>query len=201
MISSGSKTPASSKPKPAPVGGFFDQLSSLGGTIRKSVVEDLAGGLSTEALKQFGMGANAVKAEQVLFDGEAARKKNQKDAQEKANKVKIQSLQAELTRMAQEDQNLRVELTEISQTVVQIAKSKNLETPPGIEQIPARPGIYHKTFYVRIWEEYRKKADKASDWRTTQQLRVTSKPARGALLWTGDQKKVHEAGGMFLLQG
>lgn len=153
----------------------------------------------------FGMGQNQSKTpfqeEQILFDGAQARKKAQKTKQEQENQIKIHSLQVELARMAQEEQTLRGELTEISETVVHIAKSVDIETPHGIEKIPAKPGIYHKVFYMRILEEFRKKADEAKDWRAAQQVRVSSKPARGSLLWVGDQKKVHEAGGMFLLQG
>jgi len=200
MMGSSSKAPAGPKPKPAPVGGFLDQLASLGGTIQKQAVEELAKGTFTEAFRQFGVGPGKIQ-EQVLFDGSEARKKAEKGNQEVKNQLRIQSLQQELAKIAQSEQALRGELTEISQNVVQVAKSAGLETPHGIEKIPARPGIYHKVFYTRILAEIRQKTDKAKDWRSTQQTRVSSKPARGALLWTGDQKKVHEAGGMFLLQG
>lgn len=192
--------PQQNKSAPQPVGGFLDQLASIGGTIRKQAVEDLAKGTFDEVLREFGVGSTQ-KQEQVLFDGQEARKKAEKAAQEAKNRQKIVSLQQELARMANEEQNLRSELTEISQTVVNIAKSVDSQIPVGIEKIPAKPGVYHKVFYVRILEEFRKKADEARDWRTTQQVRVTSKPARGSLLWVGDQKKVHEAGAMFLLQG
>lgn len=187
-------------PAPQPVGGFLDQLASIGGSIRKQAIQELAKGTFEEALREFGVAATKTQ-EQVLFDGSEARKKAEKNKQEAADQQKIASLQQKLAKMVQEEQSIRAELTEISQTVVKISKSVQIEAPSGIEKIPAKPGKYHMVFYKRILEEFRKKADEAKNWRAAQQLRITSKPARGSLLWIGDQKKVHEAGAMFLLQG
>ena len=200
MAQIGTRSP-SQKPRPAPIGGFFDQLKGIGGGFGRSLAEDLLKPLPGEALRQFGLGPESARQEQVLFDGTEARKKAQKEKAEKANQLKITNLQQELAKMAQEEKQLKEELTEISATVVQIAKSTQIEVPVGIEQIPAKPGKYHKVFYLRILEDFRKKADEAKEWKRTQQVRVTSKPPRGVLVWLGDQKKVHEAGAMFLLQG
>ncbi len=189
------------KPKAAPVGGFFDQLKGIGGGFGRSLAEDLLRPLPGETLRQFGLAPEAGLREQVLFDGTEARKKAEKVNAEKANQLKIASLQQELFKMAEQEKHLKAELTEISTTVVQIAKSVDIETPHGIEKIPPKPGVYHKVFYLRILEDFRKKADEAKEWRRAQQVRVTSKPPRGVLVWLGDQKKVHEAGAMFLLQG
>lgn len=187
--------------KSAPVGGFFDQLKGLGSSVGKSAFEDLLSPLPQEALRQFGVGQTVPKKEQVLFDGAEARKKADKEKQERVNQLRIQNLQAELARIAENEKNLKTELAEISQTVVSIAKSAQIEVPAGVEKVPVKPGIYHKVFYLRVLENMRKKADEAKEWRRTQQVRVTSKPPRGVLIWLGDQKKVHEAGATFLLQG
>jgi len=189
---------------PKPVGeGVFDQIKGIGQGVKKSLFEDLVKPTPTEGFEQlFGPSRArsdaAMRKEEVLFDGEEERKKQARLAKEKANQAKIVELQRQLV-MEQEAHKKEVE--EITQTIIEVAKAADIEVPDTVKKVPARPGKYHIFFFMRILTDVRKRADEAKDWRKLQQTRVSCKPARGALLWLGDQKKVHEAGATFLLQG
>jgi len=156
-----------------------------------------------ESLKELlGIDKNHVKdpahKEEVLFDGEEERKKQARIAREKANQAKIAELQKQL--LMEKEMHKR-EVEEITKTIFEVSKSANIPVPETATKIPPKPGKYHIFFFMRILADVRKKADEAKEWRMLQQTRVACKPARGALLWLGDQKKVHEAGATFLLQG
>lgn len=156
-----------------------------------------------EGLKELlGIGKNQISVgapkEEVLFDGEEERKKRARLAREQENKLKIVELQRKL---ALEKESHKKEVEEISQTIVEVAQAANIQVPHEVRKQPAQAGKYHILFFLRILTDIRKKADEAKEWRKLQQTRVSCKPARGALLWLGDQKKVHEAGATFLLQG
>jgi hypothetical protein len=187
--------------RPTPVGGLVDQLKGIGSSFGKSVFEDLIKPIPTEGMGQVFESIRRTaqaRKEEIIFDGGEERKKQARLEREKANQAKIIELQKQLV-MEQETRQKEVE--EISKTIIEVAKAAQIEVPEAATKVPQKPGKYHIFFFLRILADVRKKADEAKDWRKLQETRVSCKPPRGALIWLGDQKKVHEAGATFLLQG
>lgn len=188
--------------RPRPMGeNVFDALREIRSDVQRSLVDDFLKPIPEKSVEQLFPWAHNQAGklkEEILFDGEEERKKQASLAREAANKQKIVELQMQIRA---EREGYRSQVEEIVETVEQIAKKTGLETPTTIKQLPKTPGRYHVVFFIKILADFRKKADEAQEWQRTQHLRVRTKPARGSLLWTGDQKKVHEAGGTFLLQG
>jgi len=176
--------------RPNSLPGNFDQIMELT-KIPQEGLKELFGIESNQNRK-------SAPKEEVLFDGEEERKKQARIAREKANQAKIVELQKQL--LIEKEMHKR-EVEEITKTIFEVSKSANIPVPETTTKVPPKPGKYHIFFFMRILTDVRKKADEAKEWRRLQQARVSCKPTRGALLWLGDQKKVHEAGATFLLQG
>lgn len=197
------KPQTSSKPEPRPIGeGLFDQFREISADVKNSLKNDLVRPGLREGIDELfpwaQPGISQQPREEILFDGEEERKKQAILSREQKNRQTIAELQQKLRA---EQQGYQRQVEELTVTIEQVAKSAGIDTPPGVTKVPQKPGTYHVSFFLRILSDYRKKADEAQEWQRTQALRVRTKPSRGVELWTGDQKKIQEAGGTFLLQG
>lgn len=202
-VTSGQKTQGGQKTQRKPIGeGFLDQIKEISSDVRKSLRDDLLKPIPQESIEQLFPWAHPADLqkpkEEILFDGEEERKKQAIIVREKQNQQKILELQ-QLLKAEQAQVQRQVE--ELVETIEEVAKAAEIEVPQAVKNVPKKSGRYHVLFFVRLLADMRKKADEAREWRRAQQLRVRTKPTRGALLWVGDQKKVHEAGATFLLQG
>ena len=183
----------------------LESLKDVGGSVTKSLTEDLAKGASEEFFRQLFGAKPSEKHSGDIYPGETVEFKDLVNGQREENlKLKKQisferQLSYEQNRLIENRSNeLRLQLQALMQEVNALAKVTqgiSHEVQVAAVQAPANPGFYHLIFFEKLLEfitSFRKKVENAEVW-----LASSNKRAGKKNFWATYKGK--GGGGSFLL--
>lgn len=178
------------RPKSLPrTDNLLESLRDIGSTGFQSAKKDLLEGIPQDIFAQlFGPEKPQRKAQGELKPGQSLEIDTMLREEREENKVlrlrlarEQQIRQEDESLVEQKTQNLKLELSALTQEVQKLAKATNelaQETKIAALQAPANPGVYHINFFERLRSfiaSFRKKIENASLWIKSHNQRAAKK--------------------------
>lgn len=178
------------KPLTPQTDNFIESIRDIGGAGLKSLKEDLLAPAPKDLLDQLfgGIQKYQTKVQKELHPGQSIEIDSMLREQQDENRVlKLKLAREQQVRqedeivVEQKSQNLKLELSALSQEVNKLAKvTRGLarETQIAAMQAPANPGVYHLVFFEKLREfiqSFRKKIENASLWLQSSNKRAAKK--------------------------
>lgn len=161
----------STKKRTVATDNFLEALRNLGANVADSMVDDVAGGITREAINQVtgNQKSGDLKPNQPLdFDQlpwqEEARKERlfRQDFTDLARQEKLI--------WARQEQETKMQISAILQELKKLAQSvKNLDKQVEVaaQEVPVDPGIYHINFFEKLRQAivlFRKRIEESANW-------------------------------------
>ena len=169
------------QPKRVDPSQSFEGLNSIFGDLKKSLKNDLAGGMFEDAATQTKLKTPTEKGEQgqeqppsmaqrvfgekLLVDLGLERKKQEIEEKKVAEVQQIEQLSAEIRQVAQiQEAKIEGAVEQLVETQIEMAKEEGFSITAAVEQRPQKVGIYHLILEKFKLKWLRLKIDSSKTW-------------------------------------
>jgi hypothetical protein len=144
---------------------ILESLRGIGGNVRKTAVKDVGGKIATDALTS--LLGRSVRPQQEFRPNNPFQFSREQSPWAAFRKPEIRSREPYITpvetHLKEQIDAVRAELKALSESL----KTLDTQVQKTINEVPAKPGIYHKTFFERIrsmLKLLREQVDDSSTW-------------------------------------